>query len=75
MVESVEVKEMARRARLLKETLLKEVQEFYDRWSEKLDNLTRKHKAEQKKLATKGIFCLASFFFMPLGIDCSRLIT
>jgi len=54
MVESIEVKEMALRARLLKETLLYEVGEFYDRWSEKLGYLTGKHKEEQKTLLTKG---------------------
>ncbi|XP_057304187.1 uncharacterized protein LOC130641408 [Hydractinia symbiolongicarpus] len=54
MVESTEVKEMALRAKMLKDTLLMEVEGFYDRWAEKLNNLTRKHKAEQKKLMTKG---------------------
>lgn len=55
MVESTEVKEMALRAKMLKDTLLMEVEGFYDRWAEKLNNLTRKHKAEQKKLMTKGV--------------------
>ena len=54
MVESIEVKEMAMRAKLLKETLLYEVGEFYKRWSEQLTALTQKHKLEQKNILTKG---------------------
>ena len=54
MVESIEVKEMAMRAKLLKETLLYEVGEFYKRWSEQLTELTQKHKLEQKNILTKG---------------------
>ena len=54
MVDSVEAKEMHQKAKLLKETLLAEVSEFYDRWSEKLGNLTKKHKEEQKKLMSQG---------------------
>ena len=55
MVESREVKEMAYRARCLKEILLGQVAEFYERWNERLDILTVKHKAEQKKLIGRGI--------------------
>lgn len=56
MVESDEVKEMARRAKLLKEMLLKEVQSFYAVWTDRLTHLTKKHKAEQKKLLARGSY-------------------
>lgn len=54
MVESREVKELAYRARCLKEILLGQVAEFHERWNEQLAKLTAKHKIEQKKLLGRG---------------------
>ena len=53
MVESVEVKEMAKRAQLMKEALLEEVTEFYNRWNENISNLRKKHKEQQRLLAER----------------------
>jgi len=55
MVESKQVKEMAFRARCLKEVLLGEVGEFYERWNERLQKLAEKHKAEKKLLLARGV--------------------
>lgn len=54
MIESGEVKEMAKRAKLLTSTLLHEVQLFYDSWSDVLGTLTQKHKAQQTALLQRG---------------------
>ncbi|XP_047138621.1 uncharacterized protein LOC100210300 isoform X1 [Hydra vulgaris] len=54
IVQSPEVKENAKRARFLKEYLLWEVNEFYDRWSKKLTYLSRKHKLQQQAFLSRG---------------------
>ena len=56
MVEGKQVKEMAFRARCLKEVLLGQVGEFYERWNERLKSLSEKHKQEKKLLLSRGIF-------------------
>ncbi|XP_047138624.1 uncharacterized protein LOC100206068 isoform X1 [Hydra vulgaris] len=53
MISSPEVKEMATQVKLLKEYLLMEVNEFYERWSMKLTKLTKKHKLQQKSFLKK----------------------
>ena len=54
MVESEEVKQMATRAKMLKEILLEEVRVFYAAWKDKLEGLTKRHKIEQKMVMARG---------------------
>lgn len=54
MVESVEVKEMAARSKMMKDVLLQEVRSFYASWGDRLSLMTKRHKAEQKKLVARG---------------------
>ena len=47
MIESVKVKDMAKSAQIMKETLIEEVQRFYADWEVRLDVLNFKHEEER----------------------------
>ena len=57
MVDSLEVKEMAARSKIMKDVLLAEVRLFYASWGDRLFLMTKRHKEEQKKLMAKGKMC------------------
>merc|ERR1712159_576264 len=54
MVESTELKEMAYRAKCLKEILLSQVSEFSERWNQRLTDLKIKHKEEHNKFIARA---------------------
>ncbi len=55
MVETPEIKEMAKRAQLMKEILLAEIKEFHERWKENVVNLRQKHQEQQKEFLNRGM--------------------
>eukprot|EP00794_Sanderia_malayensis_P018225 gene18225-20043_t len=55
MVETPEIREMAKRAQVMKEILLFEIKEFHERWKENVVNLRKKHQDQQKELLSRGM--------------------
>ena len=54
MVETPEIKEMAKRAQKMKEVLLHEIKVFHTRWSENVVLLRSRHKQVQKDFHKRG---------------------
>ena len=54
MVETPEIREMARRAQLMKEILLAEIKEFHERWKDNVVNLRKRHQDQQKDFLNRG---------------------